>query len=229
MSESKALALLRRLDTPTVCNALEILAPERRGYGFTTSPLVCVHPGAPPIVARARTATIRAAQPSGLDPAEQRKVQLEYYRHVGSPPHPTLTVIEDVDPQPGTGAWWGEVQTHLHRGLGSLGVITNGSVRDLADVAEGFQLLAGCVGPSHAYVHPVEVGVPVTVAGMRVEPGDLVHADRHGAVVIPDECIEGLPDAAARLARAERVLIDASKAEGFDLARLEAMLTGRDH
>lgn len=229
MSESNALASLRQFDTPTICNALEVVVPERRGFGFTTAPLVCVHPTAAPIVARARTATIRAAKSPERDAAEQRKVQLEYYRHVGSPPHPTLTVIEDLDPQPGTGAWWGEVQTHLHRGLGSLGVITNGSVRDLADVATGFQILAGSVGPSHAYVHPVEVGVPVTIAGMRVEPGDVVHADRHGAVVIPEECVEGLPEAARRLARAERVLIDASKHPDFDFARLESMLTGRDH
>lgn len=229
MSETKALAALRQLDTPTICNALEVLVPERRGSGFTTSPLVCVHPDAPPIVGRARTATIRAAARSELDDADQRKVLIEYYRHVGSPPHPTVTVIEDIDPGPGTGAWWGEVQTHVHRGLGSLGAITNGSVRDLGDVASGFQLLAGSVGPSHAYVHPVDVGRPVTIAGMRVEPGDVVHADRHGAVVIPDACLERLPEVAARLARAERVLIDASKQPDFDIARLEALLTGRNH
>lgn len=229
MSEIEALAVLRNFDTPTICNALERLAPERTGHGFTTSPLVCVHPKMPPVVARARTATIRAATPPEHSAAQQQKLQLEYYRHVGSPPHPTLTVIEDLDPQPAIGAWWGEVHTHVHRGLGSLGVVTNGSVRDLADMALGFQVLAAQVGPSHAHVHPVEVAVPVTVAGMRVEPDDIVHADRHGAVVIPPECVDALPEAAREIARAERVLIDASKQPGFDLARLEELLTGRDH
>lgn len=229
MADEDTLAALREFDTPTICNALEIVAPERRGHGFTIHPLVCVHPDLPPIVAPARTATICAAEPSTRDAAAERELQLAYYRHVGEAPHPTITVIEDVDSVPGTGAWWGEVHTHLHRGLGSLGVITNGSVRDLDDVASGFQMLAAKIGPSHAYVRPVAVGIPVTVAGMRVEPGDLIHADRHGAVVIPPSAAEKLPDAARAVQKGERVLIEASKQPDFDLAKLEKLLTGRDH
>jgi regulator of RNase E activity RraA len=229
MAEADAFRALARFDTPTICNALEVVAPGRRGHGFTVHPLVCVHPQAKPIVARARTATIRAATPSELDPAAARRAILEYYRYVGAPPHPTITVIEDLDPVPGTGAWWGEVHTHVHRGLGSLGVITNGSVRDLDAVASDFQVLAGKVGPSHAHVHPVDVGVPVTVAGMRVAPGDWIHADRHGAVVIPPEVVEQLPAAVEAIARRERALIEASQKPGFDVARLESLLTGQDH
>lgn len=229
MPDADAYRALARFDTPTICNALEVVLPARRGHGFTFHPLVCLHPDAKPIVGQARTATIRAATPSGRSAAEERRVVLEYYRHVASPPHPTLTVIEDLDPVPGTGAWWGEVHTHVHRGLGSLGAITNGSVRDLEQVATGFQVLAGKVGPSHAYVHPVEVAIPVTVAGMRVSPGDWIHADRHGAVVIPPEAVEALPAAAETIARGERVLIEASQRPDFDVARLEALLAGRGH
>lgn len=228
MPSPEQIAMLREFDTPTICNALERVAPERRGHGFTIRPLLCVHPGLPPIVARARTATIRAAEPPAGDARDAARRVIEYYRHVGSPPHPTITVIEDLDPEP-VGAWWGEVHTHVHRGLGSLGVLTNGSVRDLDDVAEGFQVLAGRIGPSHAYVHPVEVGVPVQVAGMRVEPGDWIHADRHGAVVLPESVIAALPDAARELAKQERVLIDASTQPGFDVERLESLLGARNH
>ena len=220
---------LVRFDTPTICNALELVCPERRGHGFTTAALFCAHPALPPILARARTATIRAAAPSGRSPDEEARVLRDYYRHVGAPPHPTVTVIEDLDPVSGTGAWWGEVHSHVHRGLGSLGVITNGSVRDLDQLATGFQVLAGKVGPSHAYVHPVEAGIPVTVAGMRVEPGDWIHADRHGAVVVPESALAELAAAAEAVARRERVLIEASQKPGFDVARLEALLSGRDH
>ena len=168
MPSDKVLDALRRLDTPTVCNALERVAPGRQGYGYTTQPLFCVHPSLPPMVGYARTATIRAAHPSDRDPETDGAARLAYYRHVAEAPHPTVTVIQDLDPSPGYGAWWGEVNTHVHRGLGSLGLVTNGSVRDLDQVAEGFQLLAGSVGPSHAFVHAVECGVPVTVAGMAV-------------------------------------------------------------
>ncbi len=229
MMTRELLETLKAFDTPTICNALERVAPERTGYGYTTRPLVCVHPQLPPIVGYARTATIRAVQPSGRDSAAERDARVAYYESVAAGPHPTITVIEDLDPAPGVGAWWGEVQTHLHRGLGSLGVVTNGSVRDLGEVAEGFQLLAGNVGPSHAFVHPVAWGVPVKVHGMEVRPDDLVHADRHGAVVIPADVAERLPDAVAKIAKAESVLIEASKKPGFDFDTLRSLITGRDH
>lgn len=217
---------LRALDTPTVCNAIEVLAVHRTGVGFTTQPLVCVYPGLPPMVGYARTATIRAAQPSGRDEKEELEVNLAYYRHMAQAPHPTISVIEDIDPTPGYGAWWGEVHTNMHKGLGSLGVVTNGSVRDLDLCAEGFQLLAGSVGPSHAFNHCVETGIPVTVAGMRVHPGDLIHADRHGAVVVPAGIARAIPEIASRLAREEAVLIKASQRADFRWETLERLLKG---
>lgn len=222
------LAALRRFDTPTLCNALERVAPERQGHGFTRTPLVCVHPTLAPIVGFARTARIRAASPCEDPPAARRELELAYYRHVAAPPHPTVTVIEDVD-QPPVGAWWGEVHTHLHRGLGSLGAVTNGTVRDLDQVAAGFQVLAGGVAPSHAHVHLVDVGVPVTVCGMAVQPGDLIHADRHGALVIPAASAAALPAAAGGVIDEERVLIEASKQPGFGADVLERLLSGSGH
>jgi regulator of RNase E activity RraA len=220
------LASLRAFDTPTVCNALEAVVPARRGSGYTVRPLLCAAPDLAPIVGYARTATIRASHPSGRTPAEEQAARLRYYRHVAEPPGPTITVIEDLDDPPGYGAWWGEVHTNVHQGLGSLGVVTNGSIRDLDVNAPGFQLLAGAVGPSHAYVHLVDVAVPVTVAGMTVRPGDLVHADRHGAVVIPPEAVAELADAVGSLARQEAVLIEASRREGFGYETLERILGG---
>lgn len=220
------LAALAALDTPTICNALEAVVPARRGWGYTVRPLVCARPELPSIVGYARTATIRARHPSGRPPADDQAARLAYYRHVASPPGPTITVIEDLDDPPGYGAWWGEVHTHVHRGLGSLGVVTNGTIRDLPVNAEGFQLLAGAVGPSHAFVHLVDVAVTVTVAGMTVHPGDLVHADQHGAVVIPPEAAGELAAAAERQAAQEAVLIEASKQPDFGYATLERILGG---
>jgi regulator of RNase E activity RraA len=226
MPSDDLLAQLRRFDTPTVCNALERVAPRRRGQGYTTHPLICAHVHLPPIVGYARTATIRASQPPDRDAAAEHKALLDYYRHVAEGPHPTVTVIQDIDPQPGYGAWWGEVHTHVHRGLGSAGVVTNGSIRDLDQVAEGFQMLAGSVGPSHAWVRPVDCSLPVTVAGMEVRPGDLIHADRHGAVVIPPDVADRVPAAAKEIMRAESVLIEASKRPDFSIGVLERIMSG---
>ena len=226
MSTDPVLEALRRFDTPTVCNALERVAPARQGYGYTTQPLFCAHPELPPMVGYARTATIRAAHPADRDAKEDLRMRLAYYRHMAEGPHPTITVIQDLDPSPGYGAWWGEVHTHLHRGLKSLGVVTNGSIRDLDQVAEGFQLLAGSIGPSHAFVHAVECGVPVTVAGMAVRPGDLIHADRHGAVVVPLEVAARVPEGAEEVMRGESVVIEASKRPDFGIEMLERIFGG---
>ena len=220
---------LRQFDTPTVCNALEIVAPQRRAYGYTTSPLVCPDPDTV-MVGYARTATIRANAPSGRSGADDLAVRVGYYRHMAAGPQPTITVIEDIDASPGYGAWWGEVNSSIHAGLGSLGVITNGSIRDLGEWAPGFGALAGSIGPSHAWVHVVEYDVAVTVHGMTVRPGDLIHADRHGAVVVPADVAADIPAAAAKIAAAERVLIDAARSPDFSIDRLTALLDPKgDH
>ncbi len=215
------LEALRDLDTPTVCNALEVVAPKRRGYGYTVDPLVCTRPELGSMVGYARTATIRAMHPSDLAGKEARAMQDAYYSYVDDGPKPSVMVIQDLDGDSrGYGSFWGEVNSNIHNGLGCIGLITDGSVRDLPDVAEGFQMLADRVGPSHAFVHPVGYGTPVTVAGMRVKDGDLVHADQHGAVVIPHDVAEGVPDAAAAIARREAVIIQASQQPGFNMERL---------
>ena len=212
---------LQGFDTPTICNALEITSPERRSYGYTVAPLLCSRPGLAPMVGIARTATLRAAHPSDLRGSAARALADAYYAYIDQGPKPSITVIADLDgPQRGCGSFWGEVNSNIHRGFGSLGVITDGSVRDLPDIAEGFQMLADRVGPSHAYVHIVDFAKPVTVAGMRVRSGDLIHADQHGAVVIPAAAVHQVADAADQIARRERVIIDAARQPGFDIEAL---------
>lgn len=215
---------LRALDTPTVCNALEIVAPDRRGHGYTITPFFAPRPHLRPIVGYARTATVRSSTPPTGDPADAVHVRLAYYGYMGHGQGPTITVIEDVDDHPGYGAWWGEVNTNVHQGLGSLGVITNGSIRDLEDSAEGFQLLAGMPSPSHAWIRVDSFGEPVTVHGMQVESGDLIHADRHGAVIVPVDVAAQIPQAAADIAAKEQVLIAASREPSFSAARIAEIL-----
>lgn len=220
LSEALRQALMA-FDTPTICNALEVVAPERRGYGYTTAPLVCTRPELPPMVGVARTASIRAAHPSSLKGEEARAMSDGYYAYVDDGSKPYIMVIQDLDgPQRAYGSWWGEVNSNIHKGLGCLGLVTDGSVRDLPDIAEGFQMLADRAGPSHAFVHPVDYARPVTVAGMRVADGDLLHADQHGAVVIPWDVADQVSGAAEAIARRERVIINAAREPGFDMARL---------
>ncbi len=222
---ASVLDALARYDTPTICNALEIVAPDRRLIGFTTRPLVCPFPDMPPIVGYARTATISAVAASRLPPAEQKAQRLEYYEYVGSGQGPRISVIQDIDgAQAGFGAFWGEVNSAVHKALGCLGVVTDGSIRDIPQWAPGFQALAGSIGPSHAHVHVEVFGKEIEVAGMTVRDGDLVHADRHGAVVIPHDVAAKLPDAAELCGRRETPILEIARSAEFTLERLKQAL-----
>src|SRR3954447_25524575 len=215
------LEALKAFDTPTICNALELVAPARRAVGFTRRPLFAAFPEMKPVVAFARTANIRSREPHPRGREEAKEVRLGYYQHIADEPLPSIAVIQDVDaPDTGFGAFWGEVQTHVHKGLGCAGVITDGSVRDLDAIAPDFLVLAGSVMPSHAHVHLVEFGGTVSIAGMVVSANDVIHADRHGAVVVPHDVVDKIPAAVDLLARRERVIIEASKQPGFSIERL---------
>ncbi|MGI9386711.1 MAG: RraA family protein [Methyloligellaceae bacterium] len=221
---SDELQKLAQWDTPTICNALELIVPERRGSGFTTEPLVPLDPSLPPMVGFARTATIRAASPPAETAEETAAKRAAYYEYVAEPPEPTIVVIQDLDPRPGIGAFWGEVQTNIHKGLGVLGAVTNGSIRDISDSARGFNLLGGEIGPSHAFVHVVDIGCQVTVYGSTVTTNDIVHADRHGAVMIPAEAVKKIPDAVDLIARREAKILEAARSPDFDVEKLKAAM-----
>ena len=224
-SESE-LEFLRSIDTPTVCNLVEIVLPERRGHGYTVRHLHCPFPELPPMVGFARTVTFKAKDAVPLGQGSYMQKRLDYLDYVAAEPRPSVMVMEDLDGEhAGYGAFWGEVQSNVHKALGSLGVITNGSVRDIPMIASGFQMLAGSIVPSHAYVHVVDFGIDVTVHGMAVKRGDLIHADRHGAIVVPLEKIAVMRATLDGLSAREAKIISAARAGG-DLAAIKAAMTG---
>ncbi len=220
--------LLKRLqsvDTPTVCNAIEV-AHGRRGFdAFTRGTVLCSDPQGGAVVGFARTARIAARLPSDEGADIIRNRRMDYYRYMANAPRPSVAVIEDVDGPDAIGAYWGEINTSVHKGFGMAGALTNGVMRDLGDLPKGFPVIAGSVGPSHGFVHVRDIDQPVTVFGLTVKPGDLVHADRHGAVVIPADVIDGLDGAIDRLLATERIVLDAARAPGFDFAQFEAAWT----
>lgn len=213
---------LRRLDTPTVCNALEAVAPARRARGFNIKPLVCAHPRLPPVVGYARTARIRATHKP-----EKPQDSDGYYTYIAEGgPLPSVVVVEDMDENPGYGALWGEVNSNVHFGLGCQAVVTNGSIRDIPDSQPKFQMLAGMINPSHAFVHLVDWGSPVNVHGMEVSHGELIHLDMHGAVVVPADNARAVIAEAEKIIARERILIDAAQQPGFNLDKLRAAWKG---
>ena len=229
MLDAKLLAQLATFDTPTICNALEIVAPERRATGFTVRPLVCPFPDLPPICGYAKTASIRSTHANELTGKPARDQRVAYYEYMASAPTPSICVIQDVDGnEVGFGAFWGEVQSTIHKALGLQGVVTDGCIRDIPQWAPGFQALAGSIAPSHAHVHLACFGAQVRIHGMLVRSGDLIHADRHGAVVIPEAVAAKIPAACDLLARKEAVILDLARKPGFTVAKLREALQKQD-
>src|ERR1700680_982074 len=148
------------------------------------------------MVGFAKTVTIKAKDAIAAADASYMQRRLEYLDYVAAEPRPSIVVIEDLDGEhAGYGAFWGEVQSNVHQALGCLGTVTNGSVRDIPMIPPGFQMLAGSIGPSHAHVHMVASGGEVNVHGMAVKSNDLIHADRHGAAVVPADKVAAMKTA----------------------------------
>lgn len=210
------LTLLRNVDTPTVCNAIEVAEGKRGFNAFTRGTMLCSDPEGGAIVGYAHTAKISALAPPD-EPADVIKARrMEYYRHMASGPRPGVAVVEDLDVPNAIGAYWGEINTTVHKGFGLSGAVTNGVMRDLGDLPQGFPVIAGSIGPSHGFVHVKEIGTPVTIFGMTVNDQDLIHADRHGALVIPADIVPQLEAAIHKLHQTEDIILSAARAPGFD-------------
>ena len=216
------LSLLREVDTPTVCNAIEVVYGQRGFNRFTKGTMQHSKPGDLPIVGFARTAKIAGLAPSTEDPAVIRSRRIDYFRSMAAGPRPSVAAVEDTDYPNCIAGWWGEVHVAVHKGLGLSGAITNGVMRDLDVMDDGFPVLAGSVGVSHGFVHVVEVGTAVNIFGLTVTQGELIHADRHGALVIPNDVIPLLKTAIHTVVSNEAIVLEPARQKGFNIDKLEA-------
>lgn len=219
--DASLLKLLKSVDTPTVCNAIEVAQGKRGFDAFTRGTMLCSDPDAGAMVGYARTAKIAAVNPPEEPPEVIRKRRMEYYRHMATASGPAVTVVEDLDYPDCIGAYWGEINTTVHKGFGISGALTNGVMRDLGDLPEDFPVVAGSIGPSHGFVHVREVATPVSIFGLTIHDGDLVHADRHGALVIPPEVVPDLEQAIQKLLETEKLVLEPARQPGFDFDAFE--------
>lgn len=212
---------LRKISSPSVANAIETFKVRPRDQGQMSSDIRTLFPEMGPMVGYAVTCLIRAEP----EPQEgHRASTFGWWDHVLSIPAPRVVVVHDLDDPRGQGAQWGEVQANIHKALGCAGVVTDGSVRDLDEVrALGFQFAAAHVSVSHAYVHMVDFGLPVKVAGLWVKPGDLIHADQHGVVTIPPDLAPHIPAAVAKVEADERKIIAVAQSADFTVDALKAL------
>jgi len=215
------LKLLQSVDTPTVCNAIEVAQGKRGFDAFTRGTMLCSAPDEPAIVGYARTAKIAAVNAPPEAPEVIKARRMAYYKHMADAPMPAVAVVEDTDFPDCIGAYWGEINTTVHKGFGLSGTLTNGVMRDLGDVPTGYPVIAGSIGPSHGFVHVKEIGTQVEIFGMKVTEGDLIHADRHGALVIPEDVISTLEKAIDKLLATENLILEPARGMGFDFELFE--------
>jgi 4-hydroxy-4-methyl-2-oxoglutarate aldolase len=208
------LEALKKYNTPTIANAIEIFNLRGRHLGFLPHQIRCLFPDLGPIAGYAVTSVTQASPPTASGP----DLNADYLRYVAAQPGPKIAIGQDLDNPPGLGAQFGEVNATIHQKLGCVGHITDGCPRDLDEVRGlGFQLfgLNPCV--SHAYVRLVDFGKPVKLAGVEIVPGELIHADKHGVCLIPPEIAHKLLDACAEVERMERPLLELCRSDEFEL------------
>ncbi len=213
---SETIEALKRFNTPTISNAIEVFNVRGREVGFLPHRIRSLLPDLGPMVGYAVTSVTQACPPTGSCP----DLNADYLRYVASMPGPKVAVGQDLDDPPGLGAQFGEVNATIHKKLGCVGHITDGCPRDLDEVqALGFHLfgLNPCV--SHAYVRLVDFGKPVKLAGIEIKPGDLIHADKHGVCIIPTEVAERVVEACQQVETMERPLLEECRRDDFDLER----------
>ncbi len=216
------LEALRGLNSPTIANAIETLNIRGRDEGYMDSSVRCILPELGAMVGYAATAVIMAEQPGA---GNRRVHNPDYWDHILTIPAPRLVVVQDVDQPPAQGSMWGDVQAHIHTALGCRGVVTNGGVRDLDEVrAVGYGFWAAAPLVSHAYIHLIDYGTPVKVGGLRVEPGDLLHADQHGVINIPHAVAREIVRAAGAVEARERTIIDLCRSPGFSVDKLKELM-----
>jgi len=214
---------LRRLSSSVLASSIERFGVRLPNAGYADSTIQSVFGDRPAGLGHAATVRIRTSEP----PMEGHNYYKDtsWWNHVLSVPEPRIVVVQDLDDPAGRGAFVGDVHAHILLALGCVGLVTNGTVRDTNLIeATGFQMFASGLTVSHAYAHVVDFGGKVSVGGLEVRPGDLIHGDRHGVQTIPLEIAARVPQVAQAIMKRRQELIDLCRSTDFSIERLRAAI-----
>jgi len=221
MDLNKLIKITSKFDTPTMCNAMDVILGTRSATGFTRNPVVTAQISTQPIVGFAKTAKTRALSPPLVSQKEINAMRMKYYEYIVKDEKNPVVIIEDTDYPNCIGAFWGELNVAVHKGLKIKGTVTNGLLRDLGMLDSGYQVVAGGVGPSHAFVHLTELDTPVNILGLEIKPGAFIHADQHGAMTVPSKHLDALPHALDLVVKREVPILEAARKKGFNIEKLK--------
>jgi len=221
------LEALRRIDSCTLANAIELLNVRPRSEGFIRGVISCEFPRLPPVAGYAVTGRVRSSSPPINGHCYYEHA--EWWRYVASVPAPRVVVLLDADDPPGSGALFGELHARICMALNCVAYITNGAVRDLQAIETlGFQLFAGSRSVSHAYAHVVDYGQPIEIGGLIIHSGDLLHGDVHGVQSIPLPAARQIPELAAQVLQDEQAFVRMCLDANFSIDRLVSKIREHD-
>lgn len=221
------LRALAALDSCTVANVIDSMDVRLRNQGFCDGTIRCMLPELPPVCGYAVTCTVR----SSATPMEGHSYRdrTDWWNFIQKQPEPRIVVLEDIDEKPGAGAFIGEIHGAILRALGCVACVTNGAVRSLPSARdEKLQLFASSVVVSHAFAHLTSLGQPVTVGGLEIKTGDLLHGDLHGVLMIPAEVAEEIPNRAEKVIAERKKIIDYCRSKQVSLDKLREMVDGQN-
>jgi 4-hydroxy-4-methyl-2-oxoglutarate aldolase len=205
---------LRAIDSPTIANAVETFRLRPRGHGFVGQDIRCIYPDLPPMVGYAVTCTV--------DSTTEDRTGIGFnklYALLDKAPKPSVVVMQDVGPAPQRSCHAGEIMSTVMKRLGAVGILTNGGLRDVHQVRalQQFQLFCSGLVVSHGNPICVSVGDPVTISGLTIAPGDLLHGDVNGLVLIPTACAQEIIAAAEEVLAREVALLQYINSPDFKL------------
>jgi 4-hydroxy-4-methyl-2-oxoglutarate aldolase len=197
---------LKKYDSPTVCNVIELFDVRPRDVGYMNEHVKCCFPEMPPMVGYASTAMRRCASAPAVGVVQVNlEEQLESFEAL---PGPAVVVYQDLD-EPTVAATFGDIMCKSYKTFGAVGIVTSGSGRDLDQVrALDFPAFTDGSISSHGYGYTAAAGVPVHVGGITILPGDLLYGDCNGITTIPNDIASEVVDCCAEYAAAEAVVLD---------------------
>ena len=213
---------LRQIPTCSVANAIETFNIMPRTEGFMLPAVKSIFPDMGHMIGYAVTGVITANMPPSGHMSVSR---LDWVDTILSVPAPRVLVLQDIDYPNVIGSFWGEVQANIHGALDCVGTVTDGGVRDLDEMRErNFNAFASDVLVSHAYVHLIDVGVPVTVGGLKVNMGDIILGDQHGVMSVPHDIAADIPAAVKSVEDREQEMIGLCQSPDFSVEKLKDQL-----
>src|SRR5579872_3867898 len=214
---------LREFSTCMIANAVETFNLRLHNTGFTNGGIRCLFPDQPAMVGYAVTARLRSGEPPMRGGTFHDRA--DFWNQILALPSPRILVLQDMDQPPGRGAFLGDMHAAILTALGCVGYVTNGAVRELPSIdPTGMHLFAGSVAVSHAYAHIFDFGATVSIDRMDVQPGDLLHGDRHGILTVPLQIAPELPAVAARLQHMEQRVVEYCRSSNFSVNGLTQVL-----